>query len=358
MPLGKFGKMDFHNCFKGIFNNKTVFVTGHTGFQGTWLSLWLKKMGANVIGYSIDIPTEPSFFEIVNLKDDITNISGDIKDYDHLKSSINEFKPDILLIYNHGWLNPEQINIFKTQSKVIYFLVDSPFYTPNSLTFLQSLFAADHVYVIDSMWEEQLKTIGISNISLLHAGVDTNTFYRLDPPPTFKKNFSSDIIFIGNAQKNVNGFKRALFLNNFTNFDFKLHGNSGWGRWFDVFPKLKNKFVLKKNHYSFSKVNMIYNCSKIAPIEAYTGVINGIHPKLYDCIASGILPIIEYRKDIESTFKGIEIPLIRSYAEIKEITSYYLNNETKRKQVIDDLRNYVLNNYTSLDFAKILLRRN
>ena len=53
-------------------------------------------MGANVIGYSIDIPTEPSFFEIVNLKDDITNISGDIKDYDHLKSSINEFKPDIV----------------------------------------------------------------------------------------------------------------------------------------------------------------------------------------------------------------------------------------------------------------------
>ncbi len=53
-------------------------------------------MGANVIGYSIDIPTKPSFFEIINLKDDMTNIFGDIKDYDHLKSSINEFKPDII----------------------------------------------------------------------------------------------------------------------------------------------------------------------------------------------------------------------------------------------------------------------
>ena len=88
--------MNFYSLFKGIFNNKTVFVTGHTGFQGTWLSLWLKKMGANVIGYSIDIPTKPSFFEIINLKDDMTNIFGDIKDYDHLKSSINEFKPDII----------------------------------------------------------------------------------------------------------------------------------------------------------------------------------------------------------------------------------------------------------------------
>jgi len=88
--------MEFKNLFKRVFTDRTIFVTGHTGFQGTWLSLWLKQMGANVIGYSIDIPTKPSFFEILNLKDDITDISGDVRDYDHLKSSINEFKPDMV----------------------------------------------------------------------------------------------------------------------------------------------------------------------------------------------------------------------------------------------------------------------
>lgn len=83
--------------FDGIYNNKKVFVTGHTGFKGSWLSTWLTKLGATVIGYSLEEPpTIPSNFELSHLKDKITDIRGDVRDYDHLSKTINKYKPDIV----------------------------------------------------------------------------------------------------------------------------------------------------------------------------------------------------------------------------------------------------------------------
>ena len=63
--------------FDEIYKNKIVLVTGHTGFQGGWLSLWLKKLGANVIGYSLEPTIKSSFFETVGLKNDIEHVIGD-----------------------------------------------------------------------------------------------------------------------------------------------------------------------------------------------------------------------------------------------------------------------------------------
>ena len=51
-----------------IFKNKKILITGHTGFKGSWLSLWLKSLGADVMGVSIDIPTKPSHFQLINLE--------------------------------------------------------------------------------------------------------------------------------------------------------------------------------------------------------------------------------------------------------------------------------------------------
>ena len=79
--------------FKETFHNEKVFITGHTGFQGTWLSLWLNSLGAKVIGYSLDPPTRPSLFEIVSLKKDITHIKGDVRDPAHLSDSLRMHKP-------------------------------------------------------------------------------------------------------------------------------------------------------------------------------------------------------------------------------------------------------------------------
>ena len=88
--------MLLENLFKGIFKNKKVFVTGHTGFQGSWLSLWLKLLGSNVIGYALEPPTQPSLFETLLLERDTKHIIGDLRDKEKLSSIINQNKPEIV----------------------------------------------------------------------------------------------------------------------------------------------------------------------------------------------------------------------------------------------------------------------
>ncbi|MDQ3014268.1 MAG: CDP-glucose 4,6-dehydratase [bacterium] len=82
------------NLFNGIYKNKKVLITGHTGFKGSWLTLWLTKLGANVIGYSKDIPTTPNHFELLN--PEIISITGDVLDKEKILQVLSEHKPDII----------------------------------------------------------------------------------------------------------------------------------------------------------------------------------------------------------------------------------------------------------------------
>ena len=83
-----------HSLFSGIYKDKTVLVTGHTGFKGSWLVYWLKKMGANVIGYSLEAPTTPNHIGLLDL--DIVSIIGDIRDLDKLNNTLEQYNPDIV----------------------------------------------------------------------------------------------------------------------------------------------------------------------------------------------------------------------------------------------------------------------
>lgn len=78
------------------FKGKRVFITGHTGFKGSWLTRWLIDAGAEVCGYSIDIPTKPSLFEALGLAGWIRHHMGDVCDFGRLKSVFDEFQPEIV----------------------------------------------------------------------------------------------------------------------------------------------------------------------------------------------------------------------------------------------------------------------
>jgi CDP-glucose 4,6-dehydratase len=80
--------------FNGAYQNRTVLVTGHTGFKGSWLCFWLVKMGAKVVGYSLAAPTKPNHIELLDL--DIISIIGDIRDLNKLNKVFKRYKPDIV----------------------------------------------------------------------------------------------------------------------------------------------------------------------------------------------------------------------------------------------------------------------
>lgn len=84
------------NLYDIVFNNKKVLVTGHTGFKGSWLSLWLLSMGADVIGYSLNPPTIPNLYNLLNLNEKMTSIIGDVRDEDSLSEVVQKHKPEII----------------------------------------------------------------------------------------------------------------------------------------------------------------------------------------------------------------------------------------------------------------------
>ena len=80
-----------------FYKNKKVFVTGHTGFKGSWLCKILSMAGALVTGYSLEPPTNPSLFEIAQIGQNMTSVIGDINDYERLKAAFDKAQPEIVL---------------------------------------------------------------------------------------------------------------------------------------------------------------------------------------------------------------------------------------------------------------------
>lgn len=87
------GRMkNFNNIYKG----KRILVTGHTGFKGSWLSIWLRELGAEVIGYSLEPYTEKDNFVLSHLSEKIVDIRGDIRDRKHLRKVFDKYQPEIV----------------------------------------------------------------------------------------------------------------------------------------------------------------------------------------------------------------------------------------------------------------------
>ena len=80
-----------------FWKNKKVLLTGHTGFKGSWLSLWLQNLDVDLIGYSKSIPTKPSLYELSCVEDEMISIMGNVSDLNKLIEIIHEYKPEIII---------------------------------------------------------------------------------------------------------------------------------------------------------------------------------------------------------------------------------------------------------------------
>lgn len=106
-----------------FWQGKRLFITGHTGFKGSWLCLWLNALGAEVTGYALEPPTDPSLFRLCRIDELVHSIQGDIRDADLLYQSIRAAKPEILIhmaaqsLVRDSYVNPVEtyaINVMGT----------------------------------------------------------------------------------------------------------------------------------------------------------------------------------------------------------------------------------------------------
>jgi len=95
-----------------FWQGKKIFLTGHTGFKGGWLSLWLQQLGSEVTGYALQPPTKPSLFEVANVAQGMTSVIGDIRDGQALANAMRDFSPDIVIhmaaqpLVRYSYLDP------------------------------------------------------------------------------------------------------------------------------------------------------------------------------------------------------------------------------------------------------------
>lgn len=80
-----------------FWKNKKVLVTGHTGFKGSWLSLWLQELQSDVIGYSLKAPTQPNLFELAGIEKNMISVTDDVRNYNSLLSVMSRHKPEIVI---------------------------------------------------------------------------------------------------------------------------------------------------------------------------------------------------------------------------------------------------------------------
>lgn len=95
-----------------FYKDKTVLITGHTGFKGSWMCKVLKMHGAKVVGYALDAPTEPSIYKSANIAEGMVSIIGDIRDFERLNQVFDEYHPEIVIhmaaqpIVRESYVNP------------------------------------------------------------------------------------------------------------------------------------------------------------------------------------------------------------------------------------------------------------
>ncbi|MEI6854129.1 MAG: glycosyltransferase [Bacteroidota bacterium] len=266
--------------------------------------------------------------------------------------------PDLVFIYNSEMLLPSTVLQIKKTAKVIFFLGDSPFFTNTNNYFLTILNLGDLVLAADSFWLQQIQTVGIKNTSFFVPGIDGRNYHQNPDINLMNKIKETDIIYCGMGYVNSWGFKKAMLMSKFVGLNFEIYGDKHWKKWFTYFPELINVFH-ESGFIPTPELNAMFNKTKLMPVDGNPGILNGFHIRVFEALSAGVLPIIEYRKDLEeSVFFGLDIqlPIIKSYDDALNIAEYYLANENLRLNTVKVMRDHVLAQFNSEKNGERILR--
>ena len=268
-------------------------------------------------------------------------------------------KPDLVFVYNNQMLLPETLNrLRKNNVKIAFYLGDNPLYTPTNRYNMAILEYADTIFVPDSFWLSQLKKTGLQNVNYLLPPLPVNLYHPiLNMEQDEIKQLETEVLYVGMNYNDSWGYKKAKFLSYFTDYELKIYGNKAWKRWFAFFPELKNHFIEKSGFITIGQLNKMYNCTKIVPVDGNPGIMNGIHARIVESLAAGTLPLMEWNSDMDGIFNGItDLPAVKDYRQIPEMSSYYLNNESKRQQIIERMKSAYHEKYNNRSVSDIIFK--
>lgn len=270
---------------------------------------------------------------------------------------IDEFRPDLVLIYNSVYMVPDTCRAISRKSRLLFFMGDSPFYTPQNNYYLSCLTHADLVLSPDSYWSQQLQTAGLERTIYFIPGVDRSSYYRIGDASDEDGEIRSEVLYVGSCYLNSWGYKKAMLMSHFTDFEFRLYGNSAWKRWFDFFPGLE-KVYTESGFIPQDRLNHMYNLTELIPVDGNPGIINGVHLRMFEALAAGALPLIEYRSDVDNLlFRGFdeELPLIRDYRKAKDLAFHFLRNKKERSDLVAEMDAFLEKEYSHEANAERLL---
>lgn len=279
------------------------------------------------------------------------------KAFQGYRQAIDREEPDIVLVYNDQLLNKEGAEYISTRAELFFFLGDNPFFLTKRAHFFDALYYANHIFSPDSNWCEQLERVGIENCSFLYTGFNEDIYYPVEPTEEQRKRFEGELCYVGRSYKEIWGKKRAAFLNSFTKYDFKFWGPENWRRFFNDFPDLEKAYRKPTTYLTDADINAMASCNKIYPIDANPGLINGLHIRIAENIGSQILPVVEYRKDMDRVFNSVKIPVIKNYKKADDIIQYYLKNDNERIELAAALRKLLLDDYNPKISAEKMIEK-